>query len=242
VASKTEFSGDQYAEAYPPGVEDTYWHIGRNRIIMRQIQAAKGSKVLDVGCGRGILVNYLVEHGADCYGVELAEVTVPEALGSRIFSATRAEDLPIQLRRSIDVIVLGDVIEHLAEPEIFLCTLADQFPGLKTFIITVPARPELWSNYDEHYGHYRRYTLASLRETVERSRLAVKDLRYMYRLLYLPARMVLLTQGKRPTRIEASGPRWFHALMSRVIQADYSFLPAGVRGTSVICRADVVRG
>jgi 2-polyprenyl-3-methyl-5-hydroxy-6-metoxy-1,4-benzoquinol methylase len=66
VASKTEFSGDQYAEAYPPGVEDTYWHIGRNRIIMRQIQAANGSKVLDVGCGRGILVNYLVEHGADC--------------------------------------------------------------------------------------------------------------------------------------------------------------------------------
>jgi hypothetical protein len=69
----------------------------------------------------------------------------------------------------------------------------------------------------------------------------VKDLRYMYRLLYLPARMVLMTQGKRPTRIEASGPRWFHALMARVIQVEYSFLPAGVRGTSVICRADVVR-
>jgi hypothetical protein len=53
--------------------------------------------------------------------------------------------------------------------------------------------------------------------------------------------MVLMTQGKRPTRIEASGPRWFHALMARVIQVEYSFLPAGVRGTSVICRADVVR-
>src|SRR5258708_6615221 len=165
MTNKTEFSGDQYAEAYPPGVEDTYWHIARSRLITRTIRAANGSRVLDVGCGRGILVHYMIQHGIDCYGVELAEVTVPEALTARLFSAIRVEDLSDQLRRSIHVIVLGDVIEHLAEPESFLRRLAEQFQNLKSFIITVPARPELWSNYDEHFGHYRRYTAKSLRET-----------------------------------------------------------------------------
>ena len=238
MATTTGFHAEQYAEAYPPGAEDTYWHIARNRILARHIRAACPSRVLDVGCGRGILVEYLVRHGVDCYGVELAEVTVPETLHGRIFAGIAAQNMPAQLRASIDVMVLGDVIEHLEKPVEFLRSLIAAFPVAKTVIITVAARPELWSNYDEHYGHFRRYTLDSLGEIVEQAGLGVKHLSHMFRLLYVPAWLVLRLRGKRATRFDASGARWMHCLLAAAIEAEYLVLPGCIYGTSAICGAD----
>src|ERR1700761_7761719 len=46
----------QYSENYPPGVEHTYWHLARNAIVVENLRALSAKTVLDIGCGRGILV------------------------------------------------------------------------------------------------------------------------------------------------------------------------------------------
>jgi len=238
VTPKTQFTRDQYAEGYAPGSEENYWHLARNRILERHIRLLGAGRVLDIGCGRGILVDYLIKRGLDCYGAELAEVEVPAHLQQRIFSGVAAENLPPAVRNSIEIIVLGDVIEHLAEPVAFLRSLLQAFPSLKGFVLAVPARAELWSNYDEYYGHYRRYDLAELRRTAEEAGLSVTGLQYMFRLLYAPARAILMAGRKRNTRMGTPGAlRLVHKIAAALIVADYWLLPAGVYGTSVICRA-----
>ena len=104
---------------------------------------------------------------------------------------------------STDIIILGDVIEHLPDPAAFLKSLSRAFPNLKGFIIVVPARKELWSDYDEYYGHFRRNDLALARNTIATAGLTTIDAQYLFRLLYLPARLLLAMKGGRTTKIKA---------------------------------------
>ena len=236
----SEFSRNQYSEAYPPGIEHTYWHLARCRILEKQVLAGGGRRVLDVGCGRGIVVDYLVSRGIDCLGVELADVAIPERHKGRITTGTPFADLSEHLRSSIDTVILGDVIEHLSDPVQFLFQLRQSLPHLRTMIVTVPARKELWSNYDEHYGHYCRYDLDMLRGNMEEAGLHPVEIGYMFRLLYLPARLLLASARNRTVRPRPAGSFGLvHKLVAKLILADYHLLPAGVYGTSVICRAVV---
>jgi hypothetical protein len=74
---------------------------------------------------------------------------------------------------------------------------------------------------------------------VEQAGLGVKDLSHMFRLLYVPAWLVLRLRGKRATRFDASGARWMHCLLAAAIEVEYLVLPGCIYGTSAICRADV---
>jgi SAM-dependent methyltransferase len=238
VTPKTEFTRGQYAEGYAPGSEGNYWHLARNRILERHVRLLGAGRVLDIGCGRGIFVDYLNKRGLDCFGAELAAVEVPPHLEQRIFSGVAAENLPSAFRNSVAIIVLGDVIEHLAEPVAFLRSLLRAFPAAKGFVVAVPARAELWSNYDEYYGHHRRYDLAGLQRTGEDAGLSVAGIQYMFRLLYPAARAILAAGRKRNTRMGSPGAlRILHRIAAAFLLADYWLLPAGVYGTSVICRA-----
>ena len=162
----TEFSGNQFALAYPDGIENHWWHLARNRIIASVIKAFAGSNasVLDVGCGQGIAVKYLRDEGIDCSGVEPGEVTPLIGIGDYVRVGIDAEGLPPSESARFDTILLLDVNEHVSEPVTFLQQLFVVFPNLSHVIITVPARRELWSNYDDFYGHYRRYTIEMLRD------------------------------------------------------------------------------
>ena len=60
------------------------------------------------------------------------------------------------------LIMLTDVLEHIADDyEMFSELFAAAPPGC-FFLITVPADESLWSEHDESFGHYRRYDLARL--------------------------------------------------------------------------------
>ena len=238
TAVGSAFDQGQFDEAYPPGIEDTYWHLARCRILEKQVRAGNGKRVLDVGCGRGIVVEYLLARGIDCYGVELSPVPVPAHLSGRLQTGVLAEELDETARLATDTIILGDVIEHLPDPVQFLTTLRDAFPNLKSLIVAVPARQELWSNYDEHYGHYRRYDRKMLEETLTASGFIVEESSYMFRLLYLPARLLLAIQKKRSVRLKGAGSLGLlHQLAARLIEADFHLLPASTYGLSVIGRS-----
>ena len=79
-------------------------------------------------------------------------------------TATDARQLEVAQRNEVRTILLLDVIEHLEDPVAFLAELRSHFPALRHLLLTVPARQELFSNYDEFNGHFRRYDPALLRE------------------------------------------------------------------------------
>ncbi len=176
------------------------------------------------------------EAGIDCHGAELADdVPVPESLKNYISSGIDANELPEDFRHRVKVIMLLDVIEHLPEPKELLQRLQINFPNLRHFLITVPACKELWSNYDEFYGHFRRYDLAMLRQQAQDIGMQATQLHYFFKILYLPARLLMAMGKKR--NVKLSGPKsGLGKLIHRVIAWGSLFmdrvLPASWKGSS----------
>ena len=80
--------------------------------------------------------------------------------------------------------MLLDVIEHIEDDREFLRTIRSAFSNCQCVIVTVPARPEAWSEWDEYYGHFRRYSPETLRKTLSAIGGCVY-VRYFFRSLYL---------------------------------------------------------
>lgn len=241
--SHTEFNDEQFSSIYPKGIECHYWTLSRNRILKTELlkHNVQGKKILEIGAGRGIVVEYLRAHGFDCSGVDLAQVPVPQHLESVLFTGTDFTDLSLDFRSSIEVVLLFDVIEHIENPNIFLKKVQEYFPCASQCVITVPARKELWSNYDIYNGHFVRYSMETLDILMRELNWNVVSMQYLFHTLYLPARLLLRTTGKRNTVIHAPKGMniYVNTIVATLLYLDYRFLPKKIFGTSVLCVADI---
>ena len=236
-AAHTTFSTEQYESSYPEGGEKHWWPLTRNRIVRSVILGSGAdSVILEVGCGRGFVVESLRRAGLDCSGVEAAEVDPVAGAAAFVRTSVHAGQLPEEERRRYDTVLLLDVIEHLPDTVGFLRDLVDAFPALSRVIVTVPARPELWSNYDHYFGHFRRYTRPMLVDLANELGWAIREMSYFFHLLYLPAWLMAHVKGSRATQLKPPGPamRVVHRLISLGMMADHYLLPGRLAGTSLI--------
>lgn len=230
----TAYSKQQYDESYPAGIEQLFWHVARNFIIRSWLanSGMNAAPLLEIGCGRGIIVDYLRRSGLDCIGCDLADPPVPPHLAGVLFPSTDFRALPALTRQRIKGVLLCDVLEHIPEQASLLASLADALPALSHVLITVPARAELWSAWDDYYGHFRRYDLTMLRREIEGADLTLVKQRYFFHALYLP---MLLTRGRsRRTEIAAPARALLHRLVGAGFIAESSVVPSIVPGTSII--------
>ena len=231
----TSFNEEQYDLAYPDGIEFHWWNRYRSGLIARLCRGAvpEDARLLEVGCGRGGEVRALRGYGFNARGVELAPVPPLPPVTEFVDSDQDATTLPEEQRAGVTAILLLDVIEHLPEPGQFLAALEAAYPDLTTVIVTVPARGELWSNYDEFYGHYRRYTLPMLGELADELGWSRQESGYFFQLLYLPMRLLSALGVKRATSIAAPSTRarWLHALVAGYHRLEGLLLPGAVPGT-----------
>lgn len=152
------------------------------------LSVAAGRNVLHMGClDHEPLIHDKIALGTwlhsalrrvshSCVGVDI-NGDVITALRSRYgfedihaFDVLKAE-LPRELVQAVDVVMLPDVLEHIATPVEFLAALRRNFPDpAPTLVLTVPSAATLdnalralrareWINSD-HYVSYTPYTLA----------------------------------------------------------------------------------
>ncbi|WP_282008298.1 bifunctional 2-polyprenyl-6-hydroxyphenol methylase/3-demethylubiquinol 3-O-methyltransferase UbiG [Brevundimonas aveniformis] len=102
-------------------------HFGRE---IRQTRPFSGLKLLDIGCGGGLLSEPMTRLGFEVTGVDASEQNIgaagahAEAQGLNIdYRASTAEALLEQDRR-FDVVLNMEVIEHVADPRRFLLDTA----------------------------------------------------------------------------------------------------------------------
>ncbi len=235
--SNTAFSKEQFSAIYPDGVGRHYWNHSRNRVIRRFLERNRlqQSKILEIGCGRGVVLTHLISHHMDCTGVELGDALPLPGCEGRIFTNQDAFLLPASVRESIETILLFDVIEHIENPGEFIEKIRTRYKNARYLVATVPARQELWTNYDEYNGHFRRFNLADMRTLVSNP-VQLKKAAYFYHVLYIPFWMFIRFSKNRSTSIKApAGPgKLFHNLLSLILQADYYLFPGWFPGTSVI--------
>ncbi len=237
MTKETAFDQEQYKLAYPDGIEHHYWYIARTRIIYTEIKKAglEQAKFLEIGCGKGTVIK-LLKDKLDIKGVELANIEPDEDVKAWITHHTDAIDLDEDFRNSIEVIMLLDVIEHIEDPVAFLQNIQKHFPNATHFIITVPARPELWSNYDEYYGHFKRYDLNDFTKLSQQLQLKSILTNYFFHTLYPPGRLVM--QFKKERNLKFTAPtglgKIIHCVLSIYLYCEYKILPKKIYGTSVL--------
>jgi SAM-dependent methyltransferase len=221
MAATSEFDHEQFDRAYPAGKEHNWWNVARNLVLGSELARARKSglvsaspRILEIGCGRGIVVQHLVSRGWDVWGVELATPAPIEGIEERVITGSDAENLSSAFRASVECIMLLDVIEHIEDAPAFLRRMLRSFPNAGTAIVTVPARPEAWSNYDDYYGHFRRHTPASLRDELTRGGLRPIRVRYFFHSLYFAAVAINLAGRQRDVALSAPGHIGLHRFVA----------------------------
>lgn len=228
---RSEFDEKQFGEAYPEGIEKHFWNRARNGFVENALNDAvrsrlfdRDERILEVGCGTGVVVRHLKAKGWCVVGVDLGRPKLPKGEGDALFLGVAAEDLPEPLRSEVRVILLLDVIEHIDEPVAFLASLRKAFPNCSVFVINVPARMEVWSNYDEHFGHHRRYDKGSLQETLSRASLECVRMDYLFHSLYWVARLMSFLKVQRSVKQSTPRLRMLHGVLGYLMQIEHMAL------------------
>ena len=110
----------------------------------------KGKRVLDVGCGGGILAESMANRGASVLGVDLADKSLKVAELHRLESGAQvsyrcisAEQLAMEEREQYDVVTCMEMLEHVPDPSQTIQACADLCkPGGWLFFSTINRNPK----------------------------------------------------------------------------------------------------
>jgi len=168
-----------------------FWHRTRKQTILAVAkelvkELPRNYQVLEIGCGTGDVLQSLQRI---CSGGKVTGVDVDsEALGyarRRVTCQLIQGDInSLQLGR-FNLICMFDVLEHIRTDLALLKFLLDNCLEKEGFLLlTVPANPSLWSDFDIYSGHYRRYDSKALKTNLELVGFHVKYLTKFMSLTY----------------------------------------------------------
>jgi 2-polyprenyl-6-hydroxyphenyl methylase/3-demethylubiquinone-9 3-methyltransferase len=112
--------------------------------VAKRASLAK-ARVLDIGCGGGLLAESLARHGAEVTGIDLAPVMIEvarlHAHESQLqieYQLASAEQFALRGAPPFDVITCMELLEHVANPRVTIAAMAQMLrPGGQLFISTI---------------------------------------------------------------------------------------------------------
>lgn len=210
VESQKRGEGNAPAARHP-------WELARFEVVQDLLQGIiedrDGYTVLDIGCGDVFFVGSMARRYP-----KVSFYAVDSAFDEKLISSLskQVEGLRIKLFKSLDeavkamtgkadLVLLLDVVEHIADDKGFLASLRDNRAiGHHTrVLITVPAFQGLFCSHDEFLGHFRRYNNRSLEAVARASGFSPERSGYFFSALLLP-RAVQVLREKLRRRSEAT--------------------------------------
>lgn len=153
----------------------------------------RDQRVLEIGCSTGHVTKHLVDAGNTVVGVEINECAAAEARA--VTDIVHIVDLDFTLMSSVehgefDVILLGDVLEHVRDPATVLADIVTLLASAGRLVISVPnaahadVRLMLLEGRVEYQDdglldrtHLRWFTKASFRELLDGCGFVATDLK-----------------------------------------------------------------
>jgi len=117
---------------------------------MKSFVNFEGKKVVDIGCGGGILAESIAQSGADTTGIDLSEKALKVAelhaleVGANLtYRAISAEDLAQEQAGQYDVVTCMEMLEHVPDPaSVVRACAALCKPGGTLFFSTLNRNPK----------------------------------------------------------------------------------------------------
>jgi len=114
--------------------------------------ALRGKKVLDIGCGGGILAEAMSARGAEVTGIDLGDAPLAVARlhlkesGQKVdYRKIAAEDLARNEPHAYDVITCMEMLEHVPDPAATIAACAQLVkPDGHAFFSTINRNPKSW--------------------------------------------------------------------------------------------------
>jgi SAM-dependent methyltransferase len=164
-------------------IRDHPWWQARTRLVMSILErhaVGPPARILDAGCGWGVSLEALENQGYRAVGLDVsrralerldrpdrplieADLTTPFGPDSASLS-------------SFDAVLALDVIEHLDDDAAALTNLGRLVRPGGIIVVSVPALPELFSEFDQVQGHRRRYMPEDLRRAFDGNSLTIEQL------------------------------------------------------------------
>jgi 2-polyprenyl-3-methyl-5-hydroxy-6-metoxy-1,4-benzoquinol methylase len=177
--------------------------------LVSLIDKTKNKYILDLGCGNGYLVNYLVKQGYNAYGTDASEKGIAiakETNPDRFFvQDLSSEVLPSQLHHiPFDTIISTEVIEHLYNPEAFINFCKQQLNPGDELIISTPYHGYLknlmlsiFNKWDSHLdplwlgGHIKLWSKKTLTNALTNAGFTIINFRGCGRIPYFWKSMII---------------------------------------------------
>ena len=172
-------------------MEDAHWWFAaRRQILQPLIRAAmvgcEGDRIVDIGCGTGGSTAALSED-FNCLGIDHSELAIGAAKikypDRKFIQGKMPEDL-WETADSTALYLLMDVLEHIETADSFLADVVSLTRPGGHILVTVPAKPILWSEHDVSAGHVRRYEMDSLAKLWQNLPVKMRVISYFNTRLY----------------------------------------------------------
>jgi hypothetical protein len=212
-----------------------FWHRLRWAVVSRYLPD-ESFTLVDVGAGVGLIGEFLHDQlPAAAYRFVEPIPFLEEELERRYGAAANARD--DTLYEGTTVVTLLDVLEHQEDVHAYMSELVVRLERGATLLVTVPAGPRLWSEWDVALGHYRRYDRDSFRRAVAGLPLEIVELDYLFPELVPLALLRKLTMRRPSDGAEVEFPelpRPANELLYRIGSASLRLRRAWPLGTSLL--------
>jgi SAM-dependent methyltransferase len=164
------------------------WLADTFATYLRKASGAPGARnrIVEHGAGTGAISQLLLDRHVGHMVLTEPDDTLVDILRPRFAGRSDAEivhgTLEQYLERmgpgSVDAVVSSNVLEHVVDDEACLSAMWSLLRPGGTLALYVPARPELYSDFDRAVGHQRRYRRSDLRAKLERAQFETRMLAY----------------------------------------------------------------
>jgi SAM-dependent methyltransferase len=177
--------------------------VNYHRWIVEQFRPYLGETVAEVGAGIGSVSRLLLEGPVKRLFAFEPSANMFPYLADELCNEPRAaaiNDLfsPGHTQDGVDSVVYINVLEHIEDD---LAELKNAHAALRPrghLMVFVPALAWLYSDFDRHVGHFRRYTKRRLRELAETAGFEVAVARYFDMVGILPWYVSFVLLKSRP--------------------------------------------
>ena len=148
------------------------WWSSRTKLVqwlLNRENVLPPAPVLDAGCGWGTTYLALEQDGYQMTGLDISSRMLELLDSPQRHLAVGDLTAPFSHSRTFDAVLAMDVIEHIDDDVAAARQLFSLLRPGGLLILSVPALPQLFSEFDRIQGHRRRYTEEALRETLHRA-------------------------------------------------------------------------